>query len=450
MKKIFLILFVILTFFSTKTLAVELSLQDCIDMAIEKNKGLKTFEMEVLARRREVKISKTHFFPSLKFKGESTFRDESDQIIFKRNIFSKGYPAKDIEVPIENRNTYGINLVIEQPLFTGGQLIHSHRKSKVMKEEGSYDTKRQKRLLIFQVESAFYQFLKEQSIKKALAKIIEYKEERLSLLKKRHKEGYVKKEEIFQVETDLAFAQFDLYKCENRQALALSRLKQLIYYQENEEIFLKGKLLNISFNASFQEALEAAQAKREDLKGSLLKIKAIEEDIAITKSEYYPQVSLMGRYTLQKETNMNRPQIWALGARIDWLLFDWGRVRAKVSKKEALRQRLLFQHEELQRNIMVEVEEAWRAIKEKENLVKAHEKKIKFAEYRFGLIKERYSEGTIMLVEVIEMETELINSYSEYLIAISGLDIELAYLKSITSAPCNEWYTIEEIYQLKL
>ena len=50
------------------------------------------------------------------------------------DVSGRGRDSTTSKSGVENRNTYGINLVIEQPLFTGGQFIHSHRKSKILKE----------------------------------------------------------------------------------------------------------------------------------------------------------------------------------------------------------------------------------------------------------------------------------------------------------------------------
>lgn len=463
----FLILFILIS----ESPAIELGLQDCLDLAIKNNQGLKAFEMNILSSHHEVTIAGTHFRPSLKLEGESTCRDASDQFIFEGDALGQGLPPEDIESSLKNQNTSGINLLVEQPLFTGGYLTHSHKKSKIINKQANSRMERERKLLVLAVKTTFYDYLKERSCQEALEKVIEAKEARLSLLKKRVQEGYEKKEDLLHMDTDLAFINLDLHKCKVRGSLALSKLKQLIYYQGDEgdegyqghqgnegdqgdegyqgddEISLKGELLPGVFTASLQEAKEAALNHREDLEIALLRAEELRESVEIAKSGFYPQASLTGRYTLQRETNLNRPQIWALGVRIDWPFFEWGKTRAEVMKAEALRQRILFEHEELQRAIMFEVEEAWRAVKEKEVLVEAHEKKLKLAEYKMGLTRDRYSEKTVRLVEMIEMEAELVKSYSEYLAAISELDSELAHLEASISISHDEWFIEKEIYQ---
>lgn len=87
------------------------------------------------------------------------------------------------------------------------------------------------------------------------------------------------------------------------------------------------------------------------------------------------------------------------------------------------------------------------ALHNREELVKAHEKKLKLAEYKMGLVRDRYSEGKVTVVEITEKETELIKSYSEYLVAISGFNRELAHLEASISFFHDEWISKKEIYQ---
>ena len=75
MKK-FLLILATLSLFLSKAQAVEMSLQDCISMALKNNKGLKTFEMDLASKCQDVKISQTHFLPSLRLASTSFFHDE--------------------------------------------------------------------------------------------------------------------------------------------------------------------------------------------------------------------------------------------------------------------------------------------------------------------------------------------------------------------------------------
>lgn len=437
MKKIILTLAAGLLLLVINAWAVELTVQDCVTMALENNKNLKAFTMDVRSGQQEVKIAQTKFLPSWKMKANYNLKDKSDQFLYESSVFSPGIPPGDVGFSIENKDMYGLSLILEQPLFTGGNITHSYNKSKILNEQKQLKVDRQKKLLTFEVKKNFYTVIKEQGYREASEKILESQKGKLTILKERLKEGYIKKEDILQMETNIAFSEFDLAKSKNREDLARSRLKEIIYYEGDEKISLKAKPLKAIFPSSLPQVKESALLNREELKISLLNIKTAEEELKIVKSDFYPQISLQGSYTLQRETPITRPQVWEIGTQIDWPIFEWGRTRAQVLRVQAVRQKSIYQHEQLKKNIALEVEEIWRALKDKEGLIQAHEKKFKTTEYRLGLLKAQYSEGKAKLIDIAEMEAELKKSHADYLAAVSDLNIQRAYLEAATSSPLN-------------
>ena len=134
-------------------------------------------------------------------------------------------------------------------------------------------------------------------------------------------------------------------------------------------------------------------------------------------------------------------------AQIDWPIFEWGRTRFEVKRAEALKQKLQYEHEELEKTIMLEVEQAWRAVKENEKEVEAKEKRLVTAEYKLNQAMERYTERVIKLVDLIEAETDLIKAYNEYIATINDLNISLAYLELYSSSSMEKWLSANDIYR---
>ncbi len=320
MKKLVLLFF----FFSlplSEVYSAELTLQKCVELALENNTGLKAFETDIIASDEDVRISRSRFFPSLKLKGDYTLLDKSDVITFKRNSLAPSIPPQDVEISAENSNMYSLSLILEQPVFTGGNLTHSFRKFRILNEEAQHNFARQKALIILAVKEAFYGALKDRFQRETLEKLVESKKERLRVMRERLEEGYVPREDLLTAETDLAASEFGLYKIQSREQFDLSKLKKVIYYQSGEEVSLKADPLNGSLAASLQEVKETALANSEDIKMSRKRIKAAGEDISIAKGDLFPKTSLHGGYTVQKETNITRPKVWMFSAQVDWADF---------------------------------------------------------------------------------------------------------------------------------
>jgi outer membrane protein len=430
--------------------ALELTLTQCIDLAMGNNSGLKAFEADVIASGEDVSISRARFLPSLKLKGDYTLRDRSDVIRFQQNALGPNIPPEDVSISVQNSTTYGMSLLVEQPVFTGGNLKHSFRKSKMLSEETQQSFQREKTLLVFEVKRAFYSALKDQFQRRTMKKVLDSKKEGLRTLKERSREGYVPAEDLLAMETDVAKSEFDLYKIRNTEELDLSRLKRMINYGGDEEVSLEAQPLDFSLVATLQEAEQTALSNNEDIKMSLTRIKAAGEDIEIAKGDYYPKASVRGSYTAQKETEINRPSVWMFSAQLDWPIFEWNKTRSEVRKAEAKKMRVSYEHDKLVKSTLLEVEGAWRAIKEGERDLEYQKVRLQNAKDVLTIAMNRYDEKVITFADLLEAETAVVMAYDDYMSKISDLDISRARLEAATVLAPDKWFIEKETYRVDL
>lgn len=445
---VFFIAFIFaLSFLTQPVFARELTLNDCISAAIENNRWLKSNEMDVRAAEEDVRVASSRLLPSLKLKGNYDLRDEEDSFLVPRDTFLTGIPPSDVELSYDNKETYGLAFSIEQPVFTGMRLTHSYKKSQRLNEEARYDLARKKKLLVFEVKRVFHEVLKEQLYADILIKVLDAKKEGLRVMQERNKEGYLRKEDLYIAENDLAATELEIFKVKNKSESALSNLRRLLYVQDDEPLALKGEPLSGAFTATLQEVKEFALTNRDDLKMSSARAQAAGADVMIAQGDYLPQVSLEGKYMMQKETNVTRPEQWMLSLQLDWSLFEWNRTKAEVSKAKALLQKQQYEQEDLTKRVIVQTEDAWRTVQEKIKEVDLREKQLRTAEYTFKQTAEKYSEGTITMVNFLNAEADLIKSYNEYLVVINDLNIALAELEIAASGMQESWFRRGEIYK---
>jgi len=445
MKTIFsaIVIFLLLTRVAG---AVTLTLEECIKQAVQEDAGLKSVEMGSAASAEEVAISKAGFFPSLKLKASYSLIDRPGRLVVDQGLFGTNTPPERAEVSTNDQDFFFLNLVLEQPLFTGGRLTHTFQKSKAAKDEAILHSERERESLVFQVKKNFYDVMTAQLQREVSQKILEAKKERLRVLDELYREGYSGKEEVLRQDADIALAELDVFSSENREKLALSNLRKLIRQSGNDDLTLTGIPQSLSLVAPLQEVMKYAIESRKDLKIAQTQIRGAEEDVAIAKSAYYPQANLQGNYFRQKETNITRADLWMVSASVDWSIFEWGKTTAEVRQKTAQKQRLQFAREKQEQSVVLEAERAWRDVREKEESVKAREKRVKVFEYFAGQASERYAEGAVKLVDVLEAETLLVREYKEYMIAVNDLNGALAFLELATSGAPVAWFVPQRLY----
>ncbi len=445
-----LMLLALLFCFPFPVASEEMTLEQCVALALQDNQVLKAHEMEVLSSEEGTKMSRSDFYPALKVLGRDILLDKEPKFTIRSDSLLPGVPPRDADLEAGDRNFYMVSAMVEQTLFKGGQLTHSLRKSETMREEASHSLAWQKRLLTLEVKRSFRNAFREQYRRRILEKEVEFKKERLKIFRERLQEGYVSREEVMGMETELGASQDDLLKVNSREELALSRLKRLMYYPPEREIFLKGDPIKGVLRVPLAEVRETALKNRDELKMALARVAAAEEEIGVAKGNYYPKASLQGGYAYQKETAATRPDVWFLNVQADWSVFEWGKTKAEVRKAHALKEKRKYEAEDLKRAVQLDAEESWRAVKEQEREVAIREKRLETAEYRFRRAVERYREKVVKLLDVLELETELKKTHQEYLLSLNDLSITLAHLEASAPELPPGWFTPEPPYEPNL
>ncbi len=132
--------------------ASPLTLEECITRAMREDAGLKSEEMGAAASTEDVAVSKASFFPSLKMKASYSLIDRPGRLVVDKGLFGTDIPPEKVEVSTNDQDFFFLNLVLEQPLFTGGRLTHTLRKSETSKDEAIYHFERERESLVFQVK----------------------------------------------------------------------------------------------------------------------------------------------------------------------------------------------------------------------------------------------------------------------------------------------------------
>lgn len=426
--------------------AVSLSLDECIVRALKENRSLKSVEMESAATAESVPAARAALLPSVRMRAFYTLVDRPGRLIIDKNTFGANLPSEDVDITTNDQDFYSLGLSVDQPVFTGGRLIHSFRKAKAESAEAVLQEESKREKLIFKVKQGFYDALNARLQREIAEKVAEAKKERLRVLTELNLEGYVPSEDVLRQDADVAFAELEITRGVNREQLALSNLNQLINYTDQDDLQLHGMPGAVALVVSLEEVKRHAVANAKELKVAGTRIKGAEEDISIARSSYYPQISVQGSYMRQRETNITRDDVWLFTANLDWPIFEWGKTAAEVRQKAARKQKLQYDHEESVLSTSLEVERAWRRVRELEQALGAHEKRVRAVEYMAEQMGERHAEGTVKLAEVIEAESQFIREYNDYLAAANDLNSAVASLELAGSGVLSEWFENKPLY----
>lgn len=424
-----------------------LTLEESLQRAERQSSSVKSFEMAAAAADELVTMRRAAFYPTLNLKASYSLVDNPDRLIIYGNSFGSNLPSRDVHLSTGDRDSYSVGLYLQQPLYTGGNLTHSRRRAEYELQAAQSDTAYQRSQLYQQVKKTFSEALAAELQLQALNKALIATREQARVIRERLQEGSARREDLLAAEQELSRTETAWTRAENQAEMTLSRLRKLINAAPDESIEPVGRLTKTRLTVPLNELQALGIQKRDDLKALQAKVSQSSADIAIARSSYFPQVSLVGSYQRQPETAIARSDVWKVGAQAEWNLFEWGRTAAGVRRALALERQESYRLEEERKNAGLEIEQFWRDVKDAESRLHADENALTSQEYTLHRILDRYREGLIKPVDFMQSEAALWNAYATYLQSAASLQTALSNLERASGTELTPWLTHAPLHQ---
>ena len=160
-----------------------------------------------------------------------------------------------------------------------------------------------------------------------------------------------------------------------------------------------------------------------------------QSDVKLSKSEYYPNVSLVGNYARYGDTpglsgSAYKPdENWYVLAVANWNFWEWGKTKHRVDAGISRENQATDVLTHLRDQITLEVKNAFLLLQETEKQVHVMEKAIEQAEENFRINTERYREQVGTTTDVIDAQTLLTRAKANYFDALGEFNINKARME---------------------
>lgn len=144
-----------------------------------------------------------------------------------------------------------------------------------------------------------------------------------------------------------------------------------------------------------------------------------EIDLKDTREGDNPRVNATGRYERVRERSDSEaplePYNWTVGVGMEWALFDASQTRLKTRQSEVSLENSRRSYENAERQLRVDVENAYIEIKRAEDQISDFEPQRMAAQRNVNAIRLQYRNGLTRLTDVFDAENELRDLELEYL-----------------------------------
>ena len=399
-KGIFNLLFCTFVFLSLPVLAQQSTLLEKYrTMALDYNHDLKAAEKNIAASMEVEKSARADLKPKLS--GAASFQYTGNPMELTLDI-----PSIGLSKTVEGKNlNYGGSLSILQPVYTGGRVLESIRMAQHQQALAGNQAKALNDAVCYQTDIQYWSAVARQEIvdvaedfRNSIAALVKTIKERVEV-------GLVDPQDLLMAEVKLNEAEYQLLQAQSNFETGRMALNSMIGVRLEQPTELDAQIPIVVVSDSLWLSTGMG---RPEIQMAYDKIRIAESTKKLNDSQFKPQfyVGVEGSYSspgynFKKDLDPN----YAVYAKVSVPIFEWGKRR---SEKRVSSFRIGMAEDNLNKvvdRVDLEVSVARKALSQAIERVRLSESSLAKAEENEAKAVERYNEGKVSVVEVIDAQT---------------------------------------------
>lgn len=399
-KGIFSLLFCTFVFLSLPVLAQQSTLLEKYrTMALDYNHDLKAAEKNIAASMEVEKSARADLKPKLS--GAASFQYTGNPMELTLDI-----PSIGLSKTVEGKNlNYGGSLSILQPVYTGGRVLESIRMAQHQQALAGNQAKALNDAVCYQTDIQYWSAVARQEIvdvaedfRNSIAALVKTIKERVEV-------GLVDPQDLLMAEVKLNEAEYQLLQAQSNFETGRMALNSMIGVRLEQPTELDAQIPIVVVSDSLWLSTGMG---RPEIQMAYDKIRIAESTKKLNDSQFKPQfyVGVEGSYSspgynFKKDLAPN----YAVYAKVSVPIFEWGKRR---SEKRVSSFRIGMAEDNLNKvvdRVELEVSVARKALSQAIERVRLSESSLAKAEENEAKAVERYNEGKVSVVEVIDAQT---------------------------------------------
>jgi outer membrane protein len=410
---------------------VPLTLEASIDMALKQSVLLHAAKEGVRGAEAMQKEAFTRFLPKFSTSYTYTRLNENPYFVF---------PGAPPLIPPGNMTTgtkdnYNWNVEARQPLFAGGGILANYEGSRLAADIARLEEAVTVQDLVQEVKISYFSILKASRLLDVAKQSVEERKAHRDLAQGFFDVGLIPRNDLLYAEVELANSHQLLLRTENSLDMAKAKFNTILRRNINTPVKIEDILKEQTLETPLDAYITAALENRPEIRSYLLRVEQAQSDVKLSKSEYYPNVSLIGNYSRYGDTaslsgSAYKPEEnWYVIAVANWNFWEWGKTKHRVDAGISRENQATDGLTNLRDQITLEVKNAYLLLQETEKQVQVMKKAIEQAEENFRINTERYREQIGTTTDVIDAQTLLTRAKANYFAALGDFSINQARLE---------------------
>jgi outer membrane protein len=408
-----------------------LSLAESVDMALKQSVLIHAAKEGVRGAEAQQKEAFTGFLPKFSTSYSYTRLNQDPYFVF---------PGAPPLIPAGNMTTgtkdnYNWNVEARQPLFAGGGILANYEASRLAADIARLEVAATVQDLVSDVKVSYFNILKAERIHAVAKQSVEQLKAHRDTAQGFFDVGIIPRNDLLYAEVELANGRQFLLRAENGLEMAKAKFNTILRRDINSPVEIEDILKEHTLATSLDACVAAALENRPEIRSYMLRVEQAQSSVKLSKSEYYPNVSLVGNYAKYGDTpgvagSSYKPQEnWYVLAIANWNFWEWGKTKHRVDASISRENRAADILTNIKDQITLEVKNAFLLLQEAEKQIQVTKKAIEQAEENFRINSERYREQVGTSTDVIDAQTLLTKARADRFNALGDFNINQVKLE---------------------
>ena len=407
----------------------KLTLEESIKIGLENSNVLHSSKMSL--QYADAKWSEVNTFrlPNLSFSASYVRLSEVDP-------FTVNTPFGEFNISPAIFNNYNMKLTLQQPIFTGFKLESNSEIAKLnyLAVEQQYNADEND--LVYNIKNAYWGLFKANQIRKVTQENVEQVKAHLTDVKNLFEQGLATKNDVLKVQVQLGEAQLGLIDAKNAVKLANLNLDNVLGISLSTQIETADSVnMQVGSNYEIGSLLDQAYEKRPELKSMDYRVQASEKGITAAKSDWFPQIYLVGDYNYSRPNPRILPTqdkfvgTWDVSVSMSLNLWNWGATVDKTDQAKAQFEQSKDTYKIVRDRVTLEVTQNFLNVQKSKEKMTVAKQSVSQAEENYRITDEKFKNGLALNSDLLDAEVALLQAKTNYIQSIVDYELAQAQLK---------------------
>ncbi|MEW6665558.1 MAG: TolC family protein [Thermodesulfobacteriota bacterium] len=383
-----------------------LTLEQSIHEAMAKSRRLRAQEERVDQARSVKNQARADFLP--KVGTTYGYTRDSETRLLRSTLMTTGRP-----VAISSQDNYQWTGFVKQPIFTGFALLSTYRLAELGIDLSETQLELEKLDLTLRVKESYFNVLIADKSVEVAEREVESLRSNVKVASNFYDVGIIPVNDLLKAEVELANAEQNLVKALKAAEASRAAFNTVLFRPTQQPVELVDILTHKREVGKYETYVQSAMDGRPELKVVDINLLRTDEQIRLSRSKLYPEVSLNYQYTKQGDSpevsgsEFHDAGYWQAVTTLTWTFWEWGKTHYAEKEKRSVKRELMETKAELEANIKLEVKQAVLDLDVAEQNIPTTQKAVRQAEENLRVNEERYKAQVTTITEVLDAQALL-------------------------------------------